>query len=131
MAKSMKDFVAAAKNACGAVEPKTAHEEMSAKALILDVREADELTRDGAIPGALHIPRGVLESRADPELPTAEPRLTTLQGSSGGAVYVLCASGARASMAAHRLQEMGYRACSIEGGLKRWREAGLPVEGGG
>ncbi len=130
MAKSMKDFVTAAKNAIGEVEPNTAHDASCKNGLILDVREADELKRDGAVKGALHVPRGVLESRADPEVPTAEPRLTALRGSAE-TVYVLCASGARASMAAQRLQELGYRACSIEGGLKKWLEAGLPVENDG
>ena len=50
--------------------------------------------------------------------------------SSGRPVHVLCASGARASLAAATLDEMGYIAQPIEGGLKGWREAGRPVEGG-
>lgn len=130
MAKSMQDLVGEAKAAVGEVSPRDASEAAAAGGLILDVREGEELTKDGRIDGALHVPRGVLESRADPASPLADRRLAALRGSDR-TVHVLCASGARAAMAAQRLHEMGYRAQSITGGLKGWREAGLPVQGGG
>lgn len=129
MAKGMKDFVSEAKAAVGEIGPGDAHRRAGDGDLILDVREGEELPTDGRIDGALHIPRGVLESRADPESPSAEGRLTGLRGSDRQ-VHVLCASGARAAMAAQRLTEMGYRADSITGGLKGWKEAGLPVQAG-
>lgn len=129
MAKSMKDFVSEAKAAAGEIDPREAHRRQSDGDLILDVREGEELPKDGRIQGALHIPRGVLESRADPASSSGEDRLTGMRGSNR-TVHVLCASGARAAMAAQRLGEMGYRADTITGGLKGWREAGLPVEGG-
>jgi rhodanese-related sulfurtransferase len=129
MAKSMKDFVDEAKAAAGEIEPGEAHRRQSDGDLILDVREGEELPKDGCIERALHIPRGILESRADPESQSADSRLIALRGSDRQ-VHVLCASGARAAMAAQRLTEMGYGADSISGGLKGWKAAGLPVQGG-
>ena len=129
MAKSMKDFVREAKDAAGEIDPRDAARRQSEGDLILDVREAEELSKDGEIDGALHVPRGLLESRADPESPLAEEALTARRGSDRK-VHVLCASGARAAMAAQRLTEMGYSADAVTGGLKGWRDAGLPVLGG-
>ncbi|UWQ22436.1 rhodanese-like domain-containing protein [Jannaschia sp. W003] len=121
MPMSMKYLVAEAKAQVGSVSPQEAQD---AGGLILDVRESGELEEKGRVEGALHVPRGVLESRADPDLPTAERRLVDAR-----AVHVLCASGARAAMAAAQLRRMGYEADVIEGGLEGWRKAGLPVEG--
>src|SRR5690606_334172 len=96
------------------------------KDLILDVREPAELEKDGRIAGALHIPRGILETPADPTAQTAKARLTDLRGA--GRVHVLCASGGRAALAADTLRRMGYDADLIEGGLGGWKSAGVPVE---
>jgi len=124
MAKTMKDFVADAKEMTGgSIEPQ------HVDGLVLDVREAHELTEDGKVPGALHVPRGFLEAKADPTNEGGEKTLHEAHAK-GDPVHVLCASGARASLAAATLGEMGYRAQPIEGGLKGWREAGRPVEHG-
>lgn len=127
MTKGMKDFVAAAKARVGEVAPPEAHDAArSGGAVLLDVREAEELTRDGAIGvDHHHVPRGVLESRADPDSGAAHEGLTAARGDCE--VLVVCASGARAAMAAERLAEMGYDARVVSGGFKAWREAGLPV----
>ena len=128
MAKGMKDFVAKAKARIGTVSPGEADDAVRAgRAVLLDVREAAELTENGALGrDHLHIPRGVLEAKADPESGAANDRLTAARPDC--AVLVVCASGARAAMAADRLRKMGYDAHVVEGGLKAWREAGLPVE---
>lgn len=120
----MKELVAEARAHVSAVTPQQAIGEAD---VILDVREAAELESTGQIAGALSIPRGILESRADPESSVADQRLTRLRGS--GRVHVLCASGARATLAAHTLLRMGYEAAVIEGGMSGWKQAGLPVEG--
>lgn len=120
----MKELVAEARAHVSAVTPQQAKDEAD---VILDVREPAELESTGQIAGALNIPRGILESRADPESSVADPRLTRLRGS--GRVHVLCASGARATLAAHTLLRMGYEAAVIEGGMSGWKQAGLPVEG--
>ncbi len=126
MTMTMKDLVADARSRVGAVSPQEAENAARKGDLILDVREPAELKKDGRIAGALHIPRGVLETRADATAQTAEARLTDLRGS--GRVHVLCASGGRAALAADTLRRMGYDADLIEGGLGGWKSAGLPVE---
>jgi rhodanese-related sulfurtransferase len=127
MAKSMKDFVSAAKAQVPTISPREAHGLAGQGDLILDVREANELQNEGAVDGALHVPRGLLESQADPDTGKGAEDLVSRRDG-GGKVHVLCASGARASLAAACLQEMGYDATIIEGGLAAWKNAGLPVE---
>ena len=124
MPMGLKDLVAEARANIPAVTPQQANDEAD---LILDVREPVELKDAGRIAGALNIPRGLLEIRADPDSPAAERRLVGLRGS--GRVHVLCASGGRAAMAAHTLSRMGFDAAVIEGGMSGWKKAGLPVEG--
>lgn len=123
MSKTMKDFVAEAQSATGVVQPGEAH---GSEAVILDVREAHELAENGQVAGAVHVPRGFLEARADPTADSAHPVLAQAHGESMP-VHVLCASGARAALAAKTLTEMGYDARSIDGGIQAWRDCGLPV----
>lgn len=124
MALGMKELVAEARAQVQAVAPRQAHDSGE---LILDVREPPELETSGRVAGALNVPRGVLEARADPETTMADERLTRLRGS--GRLHVLCGSGGRAAFAAHTLRRMGYDATVIEGGIAGWKQAGLPVEG--
>lgn len=126
MTMTMKDLVSDARSRVDAVSPQEAEEAMRNGDLILDVREPAELEKDGRIAGALHIPRGILETQADATAQTAEARLTGTRSS--GRVHVLCASGGRAALAADTLQRMGYDADLIEGGLGGWKSAGLPLE---
>ncbi|MGQ7848057.1 rhodanese-like domain-containing protein [Granulosicoccus sp. 3-233] len=95
-------------------------------AIILDVREAAELSSVGTPVGSIHVPRGLLEFKADPETDTAEEALTIAKAQ-GLKVHVLCASGGRAVLAAQTLNTMGYDATVVEGGMKGWKEAGLQV----
>ena len=88
----------------------------------MDVREPEEW-QHGHIDGSVPAPRGLLEFFADPTSPrhkeALDPRKRTI---------VLCASGARASLAALTLKTMGYEDVAIlDGGLKAWTEAGLPL----
>jgi len=92
--------------------------------LFVDLREKGELRREGRIPGALSVPRGLLEFWVDPESPYFN------QAFGGNQRLVLfCAAGWRSALAAKTLQDMGHdRVCHIEGGFGAWREAGAPVE---
>src|SRR5262245_33593538 len=84
-------------------------------ALALDVREADEVEQ-GAIPGALIIPRGFLEFRIE----DAVRDKTT-------PIVVYCAGGVRSIFAAKTLQELGYTdVASVAGGFNAWKTSGLP-----
>lgn len=97
------------------------------KALIVDVRDADEVRQAGAIPGALNVSLGMLPVRADLQLPE-QFRNQDLQDRSRP-VITTCALGLNAARGAKVLKDMGFTNVSyIDGGLKAWKEAGLPME---
>lgn len=126
MAKSLKDLV-------NEVEPRirelgvddaATRVKQNAKVLILDVREPAEYAA-GHIPGALNVPRGVLEAKADLEYSAREPRLEERNQE----VIVHCASGVRSAFAADVLQTMGFtNVKSMAGGFTAWEQGGHPVE---
>ena len=92
--------------------------------LFVDIRDVRELERDGAIPGALHAPRGMLEFWVDPESPYHR------RAFAGGRRFVLyCASGWRSALAAKTLQDMGLEGVAhLAGGFGAWKAAGGAVE---
>ncbi|TGD61843.1 sulfurtransferase [Tabrizicola sp. WMC-M-20] len=126
MTKTMKQLVEDARSRVEAISPVDAAEAAAIGNLILDVREPAELEQNGRLADALHVPRGVLESRADLSTETTMTPLTAMRD--GGRVLVLCASGGRAALAADTLRVMGYEALVIEGGMTDWKANGLPVE---
>jgi rhodanese-related sulfurtransferase len=91
--------------------------------VFVDLREPGEIAASGKVPGALAIPRGLLEFRADPESALHDAGL-------GGArtVVTYCASGGRAALAGKTLQDMGYADVRNLGGFKDWSEAGGEAE---
>ena len=95
--------------------------------LIVDVRESEEFAR-GHVPGAVHLPRGWLEIHADPDSPLANSALTE---NTNARIVAYCwqSPGARQLLSAATLKEMGYTNVMVmEGGLKEWKEQGLPIE---
>lgn len=97
-------------------------------ALVIDVREPAEYA-ELHVSGATCIPRGVLELRADPASPSADPALS---GSRDARVLVYCTKGpgARSLLAGQTLTSMGFEHVEVlAGGLVAWSEAGLPLEG--
>lgn len=112
---TFRDLLAAAKSVIAEVDTAGAAERIGAGALILDVREPDEYD-EGAIPGAVHIPRGHLEAQV-------ENRLTDKTAP----VVVYCAGGVRSAFAARTLGELGYAdVVSMDGGFGRWKDEGRP-----
>jgi molybdopterin/thiamine biosynthesis adenylyltransferase/rhodanese-related sulfurtransferase len=88
-----------------------------ADAAVVDVRERDEWA-EGHIPGAVHIPRGSLESRIEGVVPDRSKT-----------VVVYCGSGSRSAFAAKTLEELGYgNVLSLAGGFTDWKRNGLPFE---
>src|SRR6478752_7130667 len=79
-------------------------DEMAAGALVVDIRPVEQRTRDGELPGALVVPRNVLEWRLDPSSP---PRLP--EAAAGRRVIVVCDEGYASSLAAATLRELGVR----------------------
>jgi len=127
MTNSMNDLVADAKTRVETIRPEDAQAARQGGDVILDVREGSELDSDGAVDGAIHIPRGLLEAQADPDTGRGHDALVAMRHSEG-CVHVLCASGARAALAADTLRSMGYNAKVIDGGLGGWKKAGQPVK---
>ena len=93
--------------------------------IFVDLREASEIAASGKVPGALAIPRGLLEFRADPEGASKDVALTGAE-----TVVTYCASGGRAALAGKTLQEMGYTDVRSLGRMQDWTEAGGQAEKG-
>lgn len=92
----------------------------------IDLREGEELAQ-GSIPGAAHVPRGLLEFVADPESPMHNQAFDPATQ-----LVVFCASGGRSALAAKTLKEMGFpRVVNLAGGFQAWVEAEAPVENRG
>jgi molybdopterin/thiamine biosynthesis adenylyltransferase/rhodanese-related sulfurtransferase len=90
--------------------------ENGADPLLLDVREPDEW-QEGHLPGAVHVPRGNLESRIEALLPERDRE-----------IIVYCASGNRSAFAAKTLAELGYdRVLNLAGGFVDWKRNGFDV----
>ena len=88
-------------------------------ALLVDVRDQAERERDGAIPDSVHVSRGLLEFKADPESPAYEPALRPDRR-----IILYCGSGGRSALAAKTLHDMGYGdVASLAGGYAAWRKA--------
>src|SRR6266542_6327907 len=105
MASSVKDMLAAANSAVPRIQPADLRDRMSkGDVVVVDVRDAPELTTGGKIKGAVHVPRGMLEFRADPESPYHNPALQR-----NLTVLVYCGSGGRAALSGKTLKELGYR----------------------
>jgi sulfur-carrier protein adenylyltransferase/sulfurtransferase len=113
---SFRELLAATKSEIREVDTAEADElRRRPGAVVLDVREPDEYEQ-GAIPGAVHIPRGTLES-------TVENRITD----KSAPVIIHCASGVRSAFAAKTLSEMGYQdVVSVIGGFNKWKDEGRP-----
>ena len=125
-ALSIDEMLAAARARLQRLSPKDAYEALvTRKAVLVDIRPASQRALEGCIPGALVVERNVLEWRFDPTSSTRLPVATRhdLQ------IIVFCSEGYTSSLAAAALQELGlWRATDIVGGVKAWREEGLPIE---
>ena len=92
--------------------------------VFVDLRDPRELEREGAIAGAFHCPRGMLEFWIDP----ASPYHKAVFAQDKHFVF-FCAGGWRSALAAHTAQKMGLKPVAhIEGGFGAWRKAGGAVE---
>ncbi len=112
---SFRDLLAETKATIREVDTATAASTLDAApaTVVLDVREADEY-QQGALPGAVHIPRGFLESQVESRVPDhAAP------------VVVYCAGGTRSAFAAKTLADLGYTdVVSMNGGFNKWKNEG-------
>ncbi len=92
--------------------------------ILVDLRDIREVKREGKIPGALHVPRGMLEFWIDPDSPYYRSEFD-----SANAVILYCNKGWRSALAAQSLQQMGVSAVShLAGGLERWQAENRPID---
>jgi len=95
-------------------------------AIVIDIREASEIII-GMVPGATHIPRGVLEMEITSHNSVKNTR-NPIQTLATQAIYLYCRSGARSALAAKSLCEMGLNnVWSVAGGFNDWQAQGWPV----
>ncbi|MGH9284676.1 MAG: molybdopterin-synthase adenylyltransferase MoeB [Acidimicrobiales bacterium] len=115
---SFRELLAQTRARIREVEP-AAVAEMAADptVVVIDVREGDEYAQ-GALPGAVHIPRGFLESKVEARFPRRDLP-----------IVVYCAGGTRSAFAAETLAQLGYRdVVSMAGGFGRWKNEGRAWE---
>ena len=123
--KSVKSIVEAAKREIEEIDAAAAIKLFGRDDVVLvDVRDPREMERDGKVPGAFSVTRGMLEFWIDPESPYYKPRF----GEDKKFVF-FCAGGLRSALAAQTVQRMGLKPVAhVRGGFGAWREAGGPVE---
>jgi rhodanese-related sulfurtransferase len=124
MPKTVEQLVDEAKRRIRSAPPEAvADTVLSGRLLVVDVREPDEFEK-GHIPGAVNIPRGWLEFKADPTCPAYEQRIAPDKP-----ILVTCAIGGRSALAAAALQELEYtNVTNLEDGFEAWKTAGYAVE---
>jgi sulfur-carrier protein adenylyltransferase/sulfurtransferase len=114
---SFRELLAETKKRIREVDTATAESEWLPKpgVVVLDVREPDEYEQ-GALPGAVHLPRGHLESTIESRIPDhAAP------------VLIYCASGVRSAFAADTMQQLGYSdVVHLKGGFGQWKNEDRP-----
>ncbi len=111
---STRELLKEAKSAIREIRPDEAEPRLG-EAVFLDVREADEYEQ-GALPGAVHVPRGFLEFQVEGRIPDKSTP-----------IVAYCAGGSRSAFAARTLNEMGYTdVVSMVGGFNRWKDEDRP-----
>ena len=126
MAPNVKEMLAAANAAIPKISPAELRERMrGGDVLLVDVRDSAELEDSGKIRGALHVSRGMVEFRADPESPYHNPEFRKDRP-----VVLYCASGGRSALAGKTLKDFGYQQVFNAGAFRDLVEAGFEKEPG-
>jgi rhodanese-related sulfurtransferase len=123
MTSSVKQMIEAANVVVPRITQERARELIRQGALILDVRDAPEVEKSGKVQGAVHVSRGMLEFRADPESPYHDKKFDRAKP-----VIVYCASGGRSALSGKTLKDMGYAEVYNLGAFKDWAESGGDID---
>ena len=123
MVTSVKQLIQAANAAVPRITPAEARDMIRAGALVIDVRDAPEVEKSGKVEGAIHVSRGMLEFRADPESPYHDKKFDRAKP-----VILYCASGGRSALSGKTLQDLGYDKVFNLGAFNDWAEAGGDIE---
>lgn len=110
-------LVAEAKKQITEISPADARQQVDAgEAVLIDVREESDW-QQGHAHGAKHLSRGVVELEIEEQIPNPKTP-----------IICYCGGGSRSALVAESLQKMGYENVrSMTGGLRAWKEAGLPT----
>jgi rhodanese-related sulfurtransferase len=124
MPTSLKKLLAEAAASVPKISPQdTAALIAGGNVLVVDVRDGTEVQNTGKVQGAKHVPRGMLEFRADPDSPYYDPEFNRDK-----TVLVYCASGGRSALAGKTLHDLGYKDVRNLGSFKEWAESGGTVD---
>ena len=124
MFTTTSELVADAKGQIENLDVEKTAREIADGALIVDIREATERKNTGAIAGAVHVPRGLLEFKADSTLSTHLPDFAPDRRT-----ILYCASGGRSALAVATLKQLGYTdVAHLDGGIQAWLATGRPTE---
>lgn len=123
MPSSVKQMLEAANAAVPRISAAEAKDLMAKGALVVDVRDAPEVEASGKVAGAVHVSRGMLEFRADPDSPYHDKNFARDK-----AVILYCASGGRSALSGKVLKDLGYTRVYNLGAFKDWAQAGGAVE---
>ena len=124
MVTSVKEMMEAANAVVPRVTPAVAADMMAkGDVLVVDVRDAAEVQASGKVAGAVNVPRGLLEFRADAASPSHDKSFDKDK-----TVIVYCASGGRSALSGKTLKDLGYEKVYNLGGFKDWAESGGAVE---
>lgn len=127
MVTNVKQMMEAANAAVPRVTPAQAKDMIAqGHVLVVDVRDAPELEKTGKIAGAIHVSRGMLDFRADPDSPYHDKRFDKTKP-----VMVYCASGGRSALGGKLLKDMGYEKVLNLGAIGEWIESGGATEKAG
>ena len=122
--KTVQSMLAEAHAAVPPISPQDAKALVGkADVLFLDVREPPEVEASGKVAGAVAVPRGLVEFRADPASPMHDKAFDRAK-----TVVTYCASGGRSALVGHTLKEMGYDTVRNLGGFKGWLDAGGKID---
>ena len=124
MALTVKQMLEAANAAVPKITPDEARKLMEGgRALVVDVRDTQELLRGGKIKDAVHVSRGMLEFRADPDSPYHDQAFAKDRP-----IIVYCASGGRSALSGKVLKDFGFQSVYNLGAYKDWVASGGAVE---
>ena len=123
MPRTVKEMIAEADAEVPRITAAEAKALMAEGAVVVDVRDSAEVTASGKVKGAIHIPRGSLEFKADAGTSYHDKNLSPEKP-----IILYCAAGSRAALAGKALKDMGYKQVFNLGGFKDWAEAGESVD---
>jgi rhodanese-related sulfurtransferase len=124
MSTGVRQLIEAANAVVPRISPAQAQEMIATgQAVVIDVRDAPEVEKSGKVAGAMHVSRGMLEFRADPDSPYHDKALRRDRP-----VVLYCASGGRSALSGKTLKDLGYEQVYNLGAFKDWVENGGTID---